>query len=345
MIISRTPFRLPLGGGGTDLPSYYTRFGGYVISAAIDKYMYIAVNRMFEDKIRLSYSVTEIVDSPEQVRHPVVREALRNTGLNRNVEIVSIADAPASTGLGSSGSFSVGLLNALYAYRGVHKSAKELAEEACDIAMNRLKEPSGKQDEYIAAFGGIRVLEIERDGSVNVRHLKVSQEVVAELEHNILLFYTGIKRDAKEVLGEQQRRIELSAKLESKASAKPNDPRDDSQDEAVQRMHRIKKIGQEIEKALEEGELSRFGELLHQHWLAKKGVTSKMSSDKIDRWCEVARRNGAIGEKLIGAGGGGFLMFYCEDDKHQLRKAMAEEGLTEHRFRFDFTGSKIIYDV
>jgi D-glycero-alpha-D-manno-heptose-7-phosphate kinase len=331
LIISRTPFRLPLGGGGTDLPAYYSRYGGYVISAAIDKYMHIAVNRMFEDKIRVSYSVTEIVDSPDKVRHPVVREALKRAAIDRHIEIVSIADAPASTGLGSSGSFAVGLLNALYGYKGVHKTAKELAEEACDIAMNKLKEPSGKQDEYIAAHGGIRVLEIDKSGSVSIRDLKVDQEVVAELEHNILMFYTGIKRDASEVLREQQGRIEQREK--------------DGNSDAVERMHKIKSIGMEIGKALEKGEVNRFGELLHEHWLAKRGVTSKMSSDKIDRWCEIARRNGAIGEKLIGAGGGGFLMFYCENGKHELRKALAAEGLQEHRFRFDFTGSKIIYDV
>ncbi|MEM3804071.1 MAG: hypothetical protein QXX17_06630 [Conexivisphaerales archaeon] len=333
MIISRTPFRLPLGGGGTDLPSYYSRYGGYVITAAIDKYMHIAVNRMFEDKIRVSYSVTEIVDSPEKIRHPVVREALKNTGIDRHIEIVSIADAPASTGLGSSGSFAVGLLNALYAYRGVHKTARELAEEACDIAMNKLKEPSGKQDEYIAAHGGIKVLEIAKDGHVDVKELKLDQEVISELEHNVLMFYTGIKRDASEVLREQQSRIANSSKDEK------ND------EDVVERMHRIKSIGVEIGKALQNGELTRFGELLHEHWIAKRGVSSKMSNDRIDRWCEIARRNGAIGEKLVGAGGGGFLMFYCENGKHELRKALAAEGLQEHRFRFDFTGSKIIYDV
>lgn len=331
MIISRTPFRLPLGGGGTDLPAYYSKYGGYVISAGIDKYMHIAVNKMFEEKIRVSYSSTEIVDSPDKIRHRVVREALKCTGIDRHIEIVSIADAPASTGLGSSGSFAVGLLNALYGYKGLHKTAKELAEEACDIAMNKLVEPSGKQDEYIAAHGGIRVLEIDRSGSVSVKDLKVDQEVVSELEHNILMFYTGIKRDASEVLREQQGRIEQKEK--------------GGDGDAVERMHRIKSIGVEIGKALEKGEVNRFGELLHEHWLAKRGVTQKMSNDRIDRWCEIARRNGATGEKLVGAGGGGFLMFYCENGKHELRKALAAEGLQEHRFRFDFTGSKIIYDV
>jgi D-glycero-alpha-D-manno-heptose-7-phosphate kinase len=318
---------MPLGGGGTDLPSYYSRFGGFFISGAINKYMHIALNKRFEPGLRISYSKTEIVDSPDAVQHPLVREALRLVGVREGIEIVSIADAPASTGLGSSGSFTVGLLNALYAYKRVTKRPEEIAEEACDIAMNRLHEPSGKQDEYVASFGGINAYEVSRGGKVAVRPLNLSDDIVAELESNILMFYTGIKRNSSQVLGKQQKEV-------SKQGSS-----------AEEKMHKIKKIGLGSKKALESGDLKRFGELLHEHWVVKRGVTDNMSSNTIDRLYALAREAGATGGKIMGAGGGGFLMLYCDNGRQRCRSALSKEGLVEYRFRFDFEGSKVVHNI
>lgn len=317
---------MPLGGGGTDLPSYYKNHGGFFISAALNKYMYIAVNRRFEPGLRISYSQTEIVNLPEEVRHPSIRESLKLVGIKEGIEIVSIADAPASTGLGSSGSFTVGLLNALYAYQRITKTPKEIAEEACDIAMNRLHEPSGKQDEYAASFGGIMAYHVERDGYVRVEDMKLRDDVIAELESNLLMFFTGIKRNSSEVLSKQQREVSKHGSASGK-------------------MDRIKEIGFESKKALQSGDLERFGELLDEHWMVKRGVTDNMSSDNIDRWYSLAKENGAIGGKVMGAGGGGFLMLYCGNGRQKLRSVLSKEGLVEYRFRFDFEGSKVVHNV
>ena len=327
MIVSRTPFRLSLGGGGTDLPSYYTKHGGFFVSGAVDKYMHIIVNNRFEPGIRLSYSQTEIVDSIDRIRHPLVREALRLLNLRDKLEIVSLADVPAATGLGSSGSFTVGLLNALYARQRIVKTPEEVAEAACDIAMNRLHEPSGKQDEYTASLGGIRSYEIDSRGRVTATELDISESTLSELEYGIMMFYTGITRSAAEILGKQQARV------------------NDAKGEAVKKMHAIKAIGLESKKALESGDLKRFGELLHEHWTVKRGITESMSSDSVDSWYALARKNGALGGKLVGAGGGGFLMLFCQKGREKVRAALAKRGLTEMRFRFDFEGSKVIYNV
>ena len=327
MIVSRTPFRLSLGGGGTDLPSYYTKYGGFFVSGAINKYMHIVLNDRFEPGIRVSYSQTEIVDSPDSLRHPVVREALKYLNFKDRIEIVSLADVPAATGLGSSGAFAVGLLNALYAHQKIPKTPEQIAEEACHIAMDRLREPSGKQDEYATSLGGIRSYQVDTLGRVTPRELNIAPECLAELEYGIMMFYTGITRRAKEILKAQHDKV----------------ANDDGG--AVEKMHRIKAVGQESAKALESGNLRRFGELLHEHWNVKRSVTQKMSTEGIDRWYSIARRNGAMGGKVVGAGGGGFLMLYCEEGRQKVRAAMAREGLTEFRFRFDFEGSKLIYNV
>lgn len=326
MIVSRTPFRLPLGGGGTDLPAYYSEHGGFFVSGAVDKYMHIVLNDRFEPGIRVSYSQTEIVDSPDAIRHPSVREALKLLEFRDRIEIVSLADIPAATGLGSSGSFAVGLLSALHAHQKVVKTPEEIAEEACDIAQNRLKEPSGKQDEYTASLGGLRAYEVDRQGRVTSRPLRMSEDAVAELEYGIMMFYTGIKRSASEILGKQQTVVSKNG-------------------QALERMHKIKAIGLESSKALEAGDLKRFGELLDEHWATKRGVTDGMTSDAIDSWYSIAKENGAIGGKLVGAGGGGFLMLYCEDGRQKVRSALAKKGLIDHRFRFVFEGSKVIYNV
>ena len=327
MIVSRTPFRLSLGGGGTDLPAYYTKHGGFFVSGAVNKYMHIIVNDRFEPGIRVSYSQTEIVQSADEIRHPIVRETLKYLEFGDRIEIVSLADVPAATGLGSSGSFSVGLLNALYAHQKVVKTPLEVAEEACHIAMVRLHEPSGKQDEYVASFGGIRSYEIGRDGKVTPRELKISPETLDELEHGIMMFYTGIKRNANDILGGQRDRVSSN------------------QGGAVEKMDAIKSIGHESSRALESGDLRRFGELLDEHWKVKRGVTASMSTDDIDRWYAMARERGAIGGKVVGAGGGGFLMLYCEEGRRDVRAALATEGLVEMKFRFDFEGSKVIYNI
>lgn len=325
MIVTRTPFRVSLGGGGTDLPSYYSRYGGFVVSAAINRYVYVMLNRRFEDSIRVSYSQTEIVDGPRAVQHPIVREALRFTDMGKNLEIVSIADLPANTGLGSSCAFTVGLLNALHAMKREHLPLEELAEEACHIEIERLGEPIGKQDQYIAAFGGITCLEIDREGGVRPCSLDLPEEVIQELENNIAVFYTGIQRKASDVLSHQ-----------SKAT--------DANDERVtQALHAIKEIGREIRVALGHGDLDRFGWLMDQHWQAKHSLSEKVSSSELDRWYEIAKSHGALGGKVMGAGGGGFFMFYCPNgEKSRLREALAAEGLKEMRVGIDFEGSKVL---
>jgi len=325
MIVTRTPFRVTLGGGGTDLPSYYSRYGGFIVSAAINRYVYVMLNRRFEDSIRVSYSQTEIVKGPDAVEHPIVREALKFTGLGNNLEIVSIADLPANTGLGSSCAFTVGLLNALHTMKREHVPLEELAEEACHIEIDRLGEPIGKQDQYIAAFGGITCLEIDREGGVTVSPLQLPEDIVQELENNSMLFYTGIQRSASDVLKHQDKATE------------ENDER------VIQALHMIRDIGWEIKGALTRGDLNRFGWLMDQHWQAKKDLSSSVTSSDLDRWYEVAKSRGALGGKVMGAGGGGYFMFYCPNGKKsRLREAMVAEGLKEMRLGTDFEGSKVL---
>jgi len=327
LIISKTPLRLTLGGGGTDLPSYFSRYGGFVVTSALDKYLYLVIKRRFEEEVRLSYSVTEIVKSIDDIKHPVVREALRLLGLKSHLEIVSMGDVPAETGLGSSGSFTVSLLHALHAFKDENPSRHKLAEESCFLQMEILKEPSGVQDPYIAAFGGFICLDIARDGKVNVSTLKLAEDTIHELENNLLFFYTGIKRSSFMVLQDQRNSIESD------------------RSKALNAMHRIKEVGFKVRQALENGDLSEFGRLQHEHWLAKKDTSSKISNGPIDRYYEKALKNGALGGKLMGAGGGGFLMFYCENDKDRLRKIMTKEGLREVRFGFEREGSKIVINI
>jgi len=327
MIISRTPVRLPLGGGGTDLASYYSKFGGFFVSAAIDKYNYIAVKRRFENGFRISYSKTEITDSVEKIQQPIIREALKLLNIKDYLEIVSIADVPGRSGMGGSSSYAVGVLNALHSFKRESVPPQTLAEEACHIEIDILKEPIGKQDQYVASFGGINCYEIERDGVVHVSPLNVSSHSVAELESNLLLFYTGIKRDASQILGRQKLNEEKGIKR------------------VVESMHEIKRIGYEIGDSLARGDLRRFGELLDVHWRTKKNLSEQVSNDRIDQLYEKAKRNGALGGKIMGAGGGGFFVFYSENGKERIRDAMTREGLKEVRFRFDFDGSKTLLNL
>ncbi len=334
MIIVRAPLRISIGGGGTDLPSYYSLYEGEWISAAINKYVYIIVNKRFQNKLRISYSKTEEVETVDQIEHPIVREALKLLKINGGVEIVSIADIFSHTGLGSSGSFTVALLTALYTFMKNTNgwelpTRKEIAEKACHIAIDILKEPSGKQDEYISAYGGITAFYADKKGNITVEPLyphKISLETVRELENSLLLFYTGIKRESKQALKHQEK-----ATLEGEK-------------DMIENLHRVKEIGREIKKALIRNDLRKFGELLDLHWQEK--IKRKGTSDeRINRWYQIAKENGAIGGKLIGAGGGGFFLFYCEGRKDKLRQAMKKEGLKEEHFHFDFEGVKVIADI
>jgi len=327
MIISRSPVRLPLGGGGTDLASYYSKFGGFFVSAAIDKYNYITVKKRFENGFRISYSETEIIDRIEDIRQPIIREALRLVNMGDRLEIVSIADIPGRSGMGGSSSYTVGVLNALHSYKMENVSRQVLAEEACHIEISILKEPIGKQDQYVAAFGGINSYEVEKDGTVRVSPLRLSSHTIAELESNLLLFYTGIKRNASEILERQKRDEEKGVR------------------DVVDSMHKIKEIGYQVRDALVCGDLRRFGELLDLHWQTKKNLSSQVSNQRIDQTYSIARLSGALGGKIMGAGGGGFFVFYSENGKEKLRNAMAREGLKEVRFRFDFDGSKILLNL
>ena len=325
MIITRSPLRITLGGGGTDLPSYYREHGGFLIAAAIDKYVYVTVMRPFVQGIFLKYSKLEHVDHVGEVQHPIIREALQLVGFNTpQVEITTLADIPSGTGLGSSGSFSTALLKALYAHRRRLLHPSELAELACEIEINRLGEPIGKQDQYAAAYGGVNCFQFNPDDSVQACPLKAGMDALFELEDNLLLFFTGFSRNAGSILQDQKQRTEQS------------DPA------MLENLHYVKELGLRSLQAIESGKMQVFGELLHEHWENKKRRSNSMSNPQIDEWYELARKNGAVGGKLVGAGGGGFLLFYSEDHK-RLRTAMAKAGLEEMRFRFDFEGTKVLF--
>jgi D-glycero-alpha-D-manno-heptose-7-phosphate kinase len=323
VLITRTPLRISIGGGGTDLPSYYRHAeSARVISAAINKYIYIGINATFVDDYFVKYSALERVDTVDEIKHPLVREAIRINGLRPGVEIVSMADIPAGTGLGSSGSFTVGLLRAIHAFQRKHVSTHELAEEACRIEIDLLGQPVGKQDQYIAAFGGITCFDFKADESVDVAPLAISADTLNDLQHHLLLFFTGYARSASEILSDQKSRSE-------------------SGDAAmVDALRETSALGQQIGDALVTGDTAGFADLMHEHWERKRRRSSGMSNSAIDDWYELGRANGGRGGKLVGAGAGGFLMFYA-DDPQQLRRAMADAGLREVSFQFDFDGSTV----
>ncbi|MCS7054207.1 MAG: hypothetical protein NZM09_10815 [Ignavibacterium sp.] len=331
MILVRTPFRLPLGGGGTDLPSYYSKFGGFLITAAINKYMYINVNvPAIVNKIKINYSKTEILNLGEidKIKHDIVRESLKYLEINQPIEISSMADISAGTGMGSSSSYTVGLLRALNTLKKRYISTQELAEEACKIEIEKIGKPIGKQDQYAAAFGGIITLEIDTSGSVIVKPLKIHQETIKELESSLMMFYTNIERDANEILSEQSNKMKVE------------------HNDAVNSVHIIKEIGKEIKNSLENDDIYTFGKLMNEHWNVKKKISQKMSNDKIDFWYELALKNGAIGGKIMGAGGGGFLLFCVELGKRKvLRNALENVGLRYMDFRFDWEGCKVLVNI
>jgi D-glycero-alpha-D-manno-heptose-7-phosphate kinase len=323
MIIVRSPLRITLGGGGTDLPSYYREHEGFLVAAAIDRYVYITIHQMFQSGFIIKYSQLERVERREHIHHPIVREALALTGVTDKVEITSMADIPAGTGLGSSGSFTTALLRALHAHRKTIISTHDLAEQACHIEIERLREPIGKQDQFIAAYGGVTCFRFNKSGAVDVWPAAVSAETLYNLEDSLVMFFTGTSRSASAVLKDQ-------------------DDRSKSKDSAIiDNLHYVKDLGLRSLKALETGDLRKFGALMDEHWQHKKKRSGTMSNPEIDKWYELAMRNGALGGKLIGAGGGGFLLFYTEDKK-LVRHALREAGLEEVRIRFDFEGTKTL---
>ncbi|MBN1643723.1 MAG: GHMP kinase [Dehalococcoidales bacterium] len=325
MILSRAPVRITLGGGGTDLKSYYSKYGGFLIAGAINKYCTILANKRFYDSIRLSYSETEIRDRVEDINHRIFRAVLQFMDIKEGIELHSTADVPAGCGLGTSSTFTVALLNATHAYKKDFVTQKQLAEEACHIEIDTLGEPIGKQDQYMAAFGGLNCITFEKTGDIHVEPLRISSEAMDMLENNLVLFFTGKERSASDILKEQDDK------------SKSDDPA------MAQNLHQIKDIGFQTKKYLESGQIDMLGELLDAHWQIKKKRSTKMSDPLIDECYELARYNGAIGGKLIGAGGGGFLMFYCNNgSKVKVVEAIQKMNLRWERFHFDHTGAKIL---
>ncbi|MBI4454603.1 MAG: galactokinase [Acidobacteria bacterium] len=326
MIVARAPLRISLGGGGTDLPSYYCQYGGFILSACINKYVYIYVNRpAADDLIRIKYSRYEQTESVDEIQHDLVRPALKLLNLRDTIEIVSMADVPDGTGLGSSGSYLVALLTALHELKREKIPTQALAEQAVHIEMDLAGHPVGKHDHYLAAFGGITCLDIQRDGKVTVNPLNISIATVEELRSRLLLFFTGITRRSHDILQNQKQDTQ-------------------NQDSTViDSLHKTKQLGFRVQEVLERGDLDRFGLLLDEHWHNKKRRSNKISGSRIDRWYDLARQSGALGGKVIGAGGGGFLMVYCPNGtKAAVRQTLVGEGLREVPFDFDYEGAKVL---
>ncbi len=322
MIGSKTPFRISFIGGGSDLREFYRRQPGHVLSTTINQHMFVFIHPFWDERIQVKYSRTERVRRIEDIQHPIVRETLRRFAL-RGIDINSIADIPAGTGLGSSGAFTVGLLNALYAYCGQNPKSEALAKEACEIEIDILKEPIGKQDQYAAAFGGFNFFTFHADDSVTVEPLKVTEAKLREFENNLLFFYLGGSRPARDILAGQKHQTATDQKTFLK-------------------IKRMTELAQYLKTSLLEGSLRDVGAILEENWFLKKALSPRISSDKIDYFYDVARRNGATGGKLLGAGGTGFLMFYCEQDNQEKLKS-ALKDLREYKFRFDKEGTKVIF--
>ena len=326
MIITRTPFRIPLGGGSTDLPAYYEKHGGFIFSVTVNLYMYLAVNRSpVDDFIRIKYSQSEAVRTIEELKHNLARGALKRTGFDKMIEITSKADVPDGTGMGSSASYLVGLLNALYTLKGVNISRRQLAEEAFEIATKELGLPDGKQDFYATAFGNFSVLNIGKDGKVAVSNASVSRDTQKKFEKNSLLFYTGLQRLSADLLHEQQKKIRSG------------------EGKALELKHKIKDIGMDIHKAFEKGDLDKFGKLMDEHWKHKRKMSDKMSNPRFEEIYSKVRKNGVLGGKILGAGGGGFFLVYCKDGSHgKIKKIFKEYGMRHVPIRVDSGGTQVI---
>jgi D-glycero-alpha-D-manno-heptose-7-phosphate kinase len=330
VIVTRTPFRVTLGGGGTDLPSYYSHNGGFIFAMGLDKYMYVTVNRpVVGTHVRLHYSQSEVVENVRQLKHELAREALISHGIENTFEVASIADLPAGTGLGSSSCYLVGLLNALHHDRRDYVPLQKLAEEACHIELDILKEGIGKQDQYMAAFGGLTVLDIAKDGKVDVRQLRPSSSDIAEFVSHTHIYYTGAQRDAREVLADQN------------TAMKTKDNADHAR--VSDSLHRIKDLGYRILEAVEQSNFDRWGQLLDEHWQNKKKMSNKISISVVDEiYEEVQKRFGVLGGKIIGAGGGGFVMFYLPKHHSQLERFMADRGLARMHYTIEPEGTKVV---
>ena len=324
MIIIRSPLRISIGGGGTDIPSYYEKKGSFFISAAINKYVFVTITEPFEKGIYLKYSQIEKTNNVKNIKHKIIREVLKNEIKKNKIEITTLTDIPAKTGLGSSGSFSTALIKALYSFNGKMISKRELAEKACDIEINKLKLPSGKQDQYISAYGGISEFKINKKGYVKVKNLDLSKKTLFNLENNLLLFFTGFSRNSSLILSEQ------NTKTLKQSS------------EIISNLDYVKELGLEIKENLVKGNCEEFGKLMNEHWRNKLKRSKKMSNSTIDNIYNFALKNGALGGKLIGAGGGGFLLFYTDDPK-RLRLAMKNKKIEEVNFKFDLEGVKQIF--
>ena len=325
MIITRTPFRVTLGGGGTDLPSYYKMHGGFIFSFALNKYMFITVKRPFaDDLIRVKYNISETVEKLSELKHDIARECLTKLNITNSIDVVSLADIPAGSGLGSSSSYTVGLLNALHTMKREYIPLKELAEEACDIEMFRLKKPMGKQDQYLATFGGFTVLEIAKNGDVNVKRADVNNSTIEGLNRNLLSFYTGVQRKNAGILAQQNKSTEKNEK------------------QVLESLHYIKDSSYKILDMIESGNITELGHMFDEHWKYKKRLARGISNPHFDKIYATAKKNGALGGKITGAGGGGFFLFYCEENQDKLRAAMKDAGLKEMRFDFDHEGTKVL---
>ncbi len=328
MILSRAPVRISLGGGGTDLKSYYSKYGGFLIAAGVNRYCYILASKRFKDDLRLSYSDMEITDKLDEVKHPIFREALRFIGIDSGIEVHSVGDVPAGSGLGASSSFTVALLNALHTYKREYVTQKQLAEEACHIEIDVLGNPIGKQDQYMGAFGGLSCLTFDKNGDVKVEPLNISEEAREQLEDNLQFFYTGQEHIASDILKEQDDKSKI------------DDP------VMIDNLHLIKNIGLQTRSCLEKGQIDALGDLFDAHWQVKKMRSNKITSPFMDECYEEAMKNGALGGKLMGAGGGGFFVFYCHNgNKPKLSQAMKKMGLQPVRFHFDMEGAKILVNT
>jgi D-glycero-alpha-D-manno-heptose-7-phosphate kinase len=323
MIITRTPFRISFVGGGSDLEAFYAKSEGAVLSTSIDKYMYISSHKFFfPGQIRVKYSETETVNHLDELKHPLLRETMRKTGVTGGLEVSSIADIPAGTGMGSSSSFTVGLLHCLYAHKRQYVTHEQLAREACEIEINMLGEPIGKQDQYAAAYGGLNVIRFKGDGTVVVEPLYIDPEKYNELQRNLVMFYTGNQRKASDILAEQKRNI--------------------SADDKFHVLKSMVSLVFDLREVLFSGSLADVGNILHENWILKQKLASQISNSSIDEIYRAGLEGGATGGKLLGAGGGGFMLFYCEPGK-QARLAEKLRHLERFDFGFDREGSKLIY--
>ncbi len=324
MIISRSPLRISLGGGGTDLPSFYKKFGGFLVSASINKYIFTSIIEPYEDGIFLKYSKFEKRKNIHSILHPIIRETLNKYNKDiKRIEITTLADIPSGTGLGSSGSFTNSLIKGLFAYNNKNITSHQLARAACDIEINKLKEPIGKQDQYISAFGGLKKMYFKKNGSVKIENLNIKKDTFCELDENLLLFFTGYTRSASNILKKQDN---LSKK---------------NNKDVIKNLIEVKNIGYESCRLLENNDLNQFGELMNYQWIKKNERSPEGTNKKIRLLYDYALKNGAIGGKLVGAGGGGFLMFYSKD-RNKLRKAFSKFKIQELKFNFDSNGTILL---